>query len=424
MHVQNKEKKYFLKIQPRIQIRKYVYEYYGYVVDENNKEHPFAKGGGIGLEKEEAKSKAIGETIERFCSTSIKEKRVWADFKTLKFYAINPKLLIKFHRNQYNSNFLYHKFKDNIKIYWNKGYSLINKRSIFVPSAVCYLYYYQLENNEPRMFLSTSNGLAAGPTNIQAILSAILELIERDAIMLSWYIRRSPCKIKLETIKSDRIQFLISELKKEGLIPVILLMTLDIPVPVILTILYSKKNLTPYATFGGAADFNLDNAILKALLESIMLRNTLEILYNDNKLYNLKNKKDVKSFLDHGIFYSYPTNKKYWEFLLKGPEKNYENIKEYFSKIYNTLPVQNNYKAALDFLKNHLLKINKNNDIVVVNLTKKIVRDLGFKVVRVIIPALQPIDVRYDARCLGGIRLKYFLRKNKCKLNNAPHPLT
>ena len=38
---------------------------------------------------------------------------------------------------------------------------------------------------------STSNGLAAGPDRESALAAALLELVERDAFMLTWNTRRS-----------------------------------------------------------------------------------------------------------------------------------------------------------------------------------------------------------------------------------------
>jgi ribosomal protein S12 methylthiotransferase accessory factor len=44
-------------------------------------------------------------------------------------------------------------------------------------------------------------------------------------------------------------------------------------------------------------------------------------------------------------------------------------------------------------------------DVIIVKLTTPEIEEVGFTVVRVIIPGLQPLDVRMDSRYLGGKRL-------------------
>lgn len=59
------------------------------------------------------------------------------------------------------------------------GYSMIDNSPVWVPA--------NLVGTDPELgHLSTSNGLAAGPTTLQALLRAAQELVERDALMITW----------------------------------------------------------------------------------------------------------------------------------------------------------------------------------------------------------------------------------------------
>ena len=45
---------------------------------------------------------------------------------------------------------------------------------------------YQVHSPQEFLVPITSNGLAAGPTLADAVLSAIYEVLERDAILIAW----------------------------------------------------------------------------------------------------------------------------------------------------------------------------------------------------------------------------------------------
>ena len=68
-------------------------------------------------------------------------------------------------------------------------------------------------------------------------------------------------------------------------------------------------------------------------------------------------------------------------------------------------------------------------DAFAVDLTTIDVDDLGFKVVRVVIPGFQPLDINHNHRHLGGHRLQQIadrFGRTECPLhemlNPLPHP--
>ena len=68
---------------------------------------------------------------------------------------------------------------------WVRGWSLVDGRDVWVPVVMAHLGVTQ-ENPVERFWLQTSSGCAAGDTQEEALLSASFELIERDALAISW----------------------------------------------------------------------------------------------------------------------------------------------------------------------------------------------------------------------------------------------
>ena len=66
---------------------------------------------------------------------------------------------------------------------WVWGYSFLQERPILVPELLAY---YSLGYGEGFVY-ETSNGCALGGSLEEAIFHAILEVVERDSFLLTWY---------------------------------------------------------------------------------------------------------------------------------------------------------------------------------------------------------------------------------------------
>ena len=68
---------------------------------------------------------------------------------------------------------------------WVWGYSFLQERPILVPELLAY---YSLSCGEGFVY-ETSNGCALGGSLEEAIFHAIMEVVERDSFLLTWYAR-------------------------------------------------------------------------------------------------------------------------------------------------------------------------------------------------------------------------------------------
>ena len=209
--------------------------------------------------------------------------------------------------------------------------------------------YFRLQSTPTKRnwyFPQSSCGLAVEKTYKKAVRNALLELIERDATMRAWILRKPLPRINLSGLKNSKLKFLIGKLTRENLkVEICISSTLNIPS--VIVILYSNKKVTPFVSFGLVAGSEIEDIALKALLEAIMVRNTLEELKIVGKLKRIKNFSSIKEFMDHVIYYAEPLNKNKWTFLLNGPKYSPTKIIKIFdfnSKI-NT-PLNNYWKFS------------------------------------------------------------------------------
>lgn len=132
---------------------------------------------GKGLTNIQAQVSLTMEAVERFSSEYDESKQLrlirgsWKELKN-RNNTLDPRELILSHFADYDE------YKE---ISWAEGFDLINAESILVPACAVW---HPFDDNEPFLFSTHTNGIASGNTMEEAILHALLEVIERDAISI------------------------------------------------------------------------------------------------------------------------------------------------------------------------------------------------------------------------------------------------
>ena len=150
--------------------------------------------GGKGFRLPSSFLSDLGESIERLSG-------VFAFFKEdLEVYigsysslqkagqnAIAPEELPLFADKQYASpNFFFQPFTQDTEFSWVKGHRLISQEDIWIPLQLV-LFFSISSIKESRIGYSSSSGMASHIDEALAIIAGVTELVERDALMLSWY---------------------------------------------------------------------------------------------------------------------------------------------------------------------------------------------------------------------------------------------
>jgi ribosomal protein S12 methylthiotransferase accessory factor len=186
---------------------------------------------GKGLELSQALASALMEAIELFHAEEPAGRTVDASFLELSASArvLRPGLLS---RGEIS-------LLDRTRMRWIEGYDLLARETCWVPWDVVHTdYTLQTRNNiEHHQFLSGSNGLASGNHLIEAVSSAICELVERDAVAV-WHARnireRSCCHLDVPSIDDADCRALLALYQKAQIQPRLWDVTSDVGIPAFL----------------------------------------------------------------------------------------------------------------------------------------------------------------------------------------------
>jgi thiazole/oxazole-forming peptide maturase SagD family component len=224
-------------------------------------------------------------------------------------------------------------------------------------------------------YKANSSGVAAHYDKDLAIKNALYELIERDAVLVSWYAKKK-ANILDNVFLSDDLKQRVVNLEKKNVKVDFLDLTLD-SCAVILCLIHNQKY--PKTTIGCSANVEIDKAIEKSLDEAELMLNTWNEEADTNRLVGIK---DVENTIDHGNIFA-RVNLKHSEYgwLLSG------------QKTKKVEPPISEFKELIRKFEPKLIDINKK-------------REVGLYVVRVMSDKLLPLTFGFGSEHYGHTRLK------------------
>src|SRR5205085_812111 len=122
----------------------------------------------------------------------------------------------------------------DLKMYWVWGYSLTERRYILVPEQL--VYYCNHSYRQPLFVHECSNGCASGTSFEEAILYALLELMERDEFLITWFAKLALPKLDYSNVRDRQFQFICDRINRLGYDVTLFDMRLDMPIPVVLAV--------------------------------------------------------------------------------------------------------------------------------------------------------------------------------------------
>lgn len=310
-------------------------------------------------------------------------------------------------------------FDEETEFKWIPARSLSRKNSTLIPAQLASAHYWRTEGSkkEPMLRWTITTGLATGQTIEEAVFRGILEVIERDAFMITYLNMLSPTVLDNEYLsKSDEdIREILGRFKKYNLTVKLLKLITDIPVTVIGAVILDSSKKGPAFVIGAKADTNLKEAVLGALSEALSVRYAFKHKWKDP--VNLK-----KINREERVAYWFDMEKsKKIEFLTSG--KIVQETVDQKKNIYAKNIVGENYKEKLQSL---VALFKDTHEIFYVDLTNPEMKRLNIYSVFVIIPDFQPMHLDESIPYLGGARLKSVPESQGYKsakpLNPEPHP--
>jgi ribosomal protein S12 methylthiotransferase accessory factor len=346
----------------------------------------------------ESKKVCILEAIERYCGFSPKKKvKITYDtFAHIQQPALDPKscgLPLK-------PTKMLQPYQDRVEYAWIEAYSLKRNGPIMVPYQ---LVYYAHDEVPGEQFLSdTSSGCATGGNFEEALLHALLELVERDHFMLSWYARCRLPRLELGEVSDLETLFLLDKIEKMGAEVHLFAMKFDLPVAAVMAVVENTSGEFPSLLFAADCDYSPIRAVKGALSEVLSYFPNMDIIHGSSmdRLKQLsENLEDLDEFKDHQGLWCLPAMKKYAKFLLGSDES------VPLESAFNLPPKNDCIGEDLLFLTNAL--INNGYDVIVSDQSSTSSRELGVHTVRAIVPGLLPMTFGQNNRRFKGMnRLK------------------
>lgn len=231
---------------------------------------------GKGRTTAQSRTGALCEAIERYSAAfQGDEPRIRARLSELGEDAVSPHALLGYSGSQYQRReqlnhgvpdyrrWVPRPFDEQRAIDWVPAWSLSHERRRWLPAAYCY--FHVPVPPEEHVGHPDSNGHAAGNCLEEAILQALLELAERDAVGIWWYNRVRRPAVDLASFEQPYFEALEEHYRSLGYRLWVLDVTNDLDIPVFAALAHDAKSGRYRIGFGAHLDARM--GVQRALTE-------------------------------------------------------------------------------------------------------------------------------------------------------------
>lgn len=275
-------------------------------LDQAGRAHPLPIGWGKGMDEAAAIRSAVGEAIERYAASLPDPARLhWARPADLDGDVLDPRELPLYDPAQYAAEgFGFVPFDRRVDHPWVRGTWLHDGRPVWVPAVLAYLQLSLLP--EHLICQGTSNGLAAGQDAESAAVPAVLELVERDAMLAAWLTGAKGRFLELDDTLDADLADAVDALTDEGhIVEVHLLPTSTYGAAAVALALGDGRKL-PGAVLGLGADRDPRAAVRAAVMELAQSAPHLSMVLREKAHPVPERPEDVRGMLDHAAYYFRP----------------------------------------------------------------------------------------------------------------------
>lgn len=370
---------------------------------------------------------AILEGLERYCGFAPRGKRtvVYDSYSNLKETAMDP-AQAGFHAQEQfeQSDFPFVPFDPSAAMPWVWGYSFLQERPILVPERLGYYSF----GYEGGFVYETSNGCAVGGSLEEAILYGILEVVERDSFLMTWYARLPVPRLDYRSSRDTELVLMIERLRVvTGYEVQLYNTTMENGIPSIWAV--AKGGADQQLNLVCAAGAHLDPVrAAKGAIHELAVTITrieerwqerqveAEAMFHDSSL--------VQNMEDHALLYSLPQSEERLGFLLDG-QRPLQTFQEAFRSVWMNDDLTDDLRLVLQMFRN--LKL----DVSVINQSSSETLRNGLHCVKVLIPGMLPMTFGHQFTRLIGLnrvlevpmKLGYTdHRLSPEELNPYPHP--
>ena len=293
-------------------------------------------------------------------------------------------------------------FDATTEFLWSRGVRLKDGTPLYVPAQlVSGKYTADMSGKEPLLRIPNSNGLATHESFDEAARRGLLELIERDAFMITFHNMISPPRIDPASITDKRAGSIIAQIQKYGFKLDILSLPTDMPVTVICCLLRDESGAGPSLAVGARAGEDPTEAIIGALTEALGVYYLARTL----KLYKEPTPERVLSAIERIALWAKPENTPTLSWLWEGT--------------MGTMPKSRKRMSAKKLAAS---AEQKGCSIAAIAMIPPKLQKLGLHSVCVVSPELQPLNLDSEPPYLGGVRLRSVPESLGYTAKDAPPP--
>ena len=341
---------------------------------------------GRALTFDRAQSVAMLEALERRASAApLRQVRHHASYleRASETATLDPATMI-LPRADAPGHVPYH---PDLPLDWTAGLSMRRAQPVSVPARLASLNY----QRDAPFVLDTSNGYALGRSLTEARLHALLEVIERDAFLMTWYTRRPPIPLNLELGAPRPVLHLADACARQGYELRAYRTTQESGVPSVWVTARTRRAGVPQLHALAGAHLDPWQAVLAGALEvstSIFLNARL---HDPAAGVRCLRDDEVRTPRDHFNLYAHPASALRLKFLdMLDPQPVAQAFASDFQGKGLT-PTQ-----ALDALTATLLV--HHDDVIFVDLTTPPLRRDGWHCARALVPGLLPLSFGHRTR--------------------------
>ncbi len=334
---------------------------------------------------------------------------------------ITPAECVLYSTEQYaRSGFPFQPWDPGARITWVRGRSLGGADPVALPAGAVYLSA-AMPLAQDVLAQSTSNGLAAGATLEAAVLGGMCEVIERDAVMITWMNRLPAAEIDVAAAGGFSAA-LHRHYRALGMRVRCFALATDLPATVVLALGFDDSPHRPATVAAAGCHPAPAMALEKAMFELCQARPAETARFRDKPPADrLRDYADVATLDDHSAFVALPAQRAEFEFLWSDGR-----VVDIFDLDDHSGP---DAASTLEACGGTLADLGHPGAYA--ELTTPDVAAHGYHVVRFIAAGLQPIHFGHGRERLGGDRLfdlprRLGLRPDRAAvadLNPCPHPM-
>ncbi|WP_428912341.1 TOMM precursor leader peptide-binding protein [Niallia sp. Krafla_26] len=370
---------------------------------------------------------AILEGVERYCGIQPRGKRtvVHERYSQLQEIALNPTSVGVHENHQYEiPHFPFKKFDPETPMDWVWGYSFLQERPILVPEKLAY---YSVSCGEGFVY-ETSNGCALGGSLEEAIFHGIMEVVERDSFLLTWYARLPLPRLDLTSANDKELQLMVDRIRDVAEYDLYFYnSTMEHGIPSVWAVAKSRRPEGVNLICAAGANPNPIKAVKSTIFElaGMMFRDDEKLEANRQEYEKmLLDPFAVRSMEDHGMLYGLREAEERLNFILKdhGPLRT-------FAQEFKEPPSYSDLKDDLQEILQRFRRLNL--EVIVVDQSSTVTIQNGLFCVKVIIPGMLPMTFGHHLTRVKGLErvLTVPMRLGFVKepltyegLNPYPHP--